>query len=77
MSVPDAAAQRLASYQRYVRSGRRDQERGDGMADAETWLEELPYDEVADTLGCTETAARLRVMRALGKLARMLNVAGT
>jgi RNA polymerase sigma-70 factor (ECF subfamily) len=35
-------------------------------------LEERPYDEVAQALGCTETAARLRVMRALGKLARVL-----
>jgi RNA polymerase sigma factor (sigma-70 family) len=33
---------------------------------------ELPYQEVAAELGCSETAARLRVMRALGKLARLL-----
>ena len=31
---------------------------------------ERPYDEVAAALGCTTTAARLRVMRGLGKLAR-------
>ena len=33
-------------------------------------LQERPYEQVAAMLGCTETAARLRVMRALGKLAR-------
>ena len=33
---------------------------------------ELPYEDVAAELGCSETAARLRVMRALGKLARLL-----
>jgi RNA polymerase sigma-70 factor (ECF subfamily) len=33
---------------------------------------ELPYERVAAALDCTETAARLRVMRALGKLARLL-----
>ena len=36
---------------------------------------ELPYQEVAVELGCSETAARLRVMRALGKLARLLRAA--
>jgi RNA polymerase sigma factor (sigma-70 family) len=35
-------------------------------------VEERPYEEIASALGCTETAARLRVMRALGKLARTL-----
>jgi RNA polymerase sigma-70 factor (ECF subfamily) len=35
-------------------------------------VDERPYDEVAAALGCTETAARIRVMRALGKLARAL-----
>jgi RNA polymerase sigma-70 factor (ECF subfamily) len=35
-------------------------------------IEERPYAEVASLLGCTETAARLRVMRALGKLARFV-----
>jgi DNA-directed RNA polymerase specialized sigma24 family protein len=35
-------------------------------------VEERPYEEIASALGCTETAARLRVMRALGKLARAL-----
>jgi RNA polymerase sigma factor (sigma-70 family) len=38
-------------------------------------VEELPYERVAVELGCTETAARLRVMRALGKLARLLRAA--
>jgi RNA polymerase sigma factor (sigma-70 family) len=33
---------------------------------------ELSYHEVALELGCSETAARLRVMRALGKLGRLL-----
>lgn len=33
---------------------------------------ELPYERVAAALVSTETAARLRVMRALGKLARLL-----
>ena len=36
---------------------------------------ELPYDEVALELDCTPTAARLRVMRALGKLAGLLGEA--
>jgi RNA polymerase sigma factor (sigma-70 family) len=36
---------------------------------------ELPYEQVAAELGCSETAARLRVMRALGKLARLLGAA--
>jgi len=35
-------------------------------------VEERPYEEIASALGCTETAARLRVMRALGKLSRVL-----
>jgi len=35
-------------------------------------VDELPYQEVAAALGCSETAARIRVMRALGKLARLL-----
>jgi RNA polymerase sigma-70 factor (ECF subfamily) len=38
-------------------------------------LEERPYGEVALALGCSETAARIRVMRALGKLARALGAA--
>jgi DNA-directed RNA polymerase specialized sigma24 family protein len=33
---------------------------------------ERPYAEVAAMLGCTETAARLRVMGALGKLSRFI-----
>ncbi|HYX89086.1 MAG TPA: sigma-70 family RNA polymerase sigma factor [Gaiellaceae bacterium] len=36
---------------------------------------ELSYQEVATELGCSETAARLRVMRALAKLARLLRAA--
>lgn len=35
-------------------------------------VDERPYDEIAVALGCTETAARLRVMRALNRLARVL-----
>jgi len=35
-------------------------------------VDERPYQEIAVRLGCTETAARLRVMRALGKLARLV-----
>jgi len=35
-------------------------------------VDERPYEEIAGRLGCTETAARLRVMRALGKLARLV-----
>jgi len=38
-------------------------------------LQELPYVEVASQLGCTEVAARIRVTRALGVLAR--SVTGT
>jgi RNA polymerase sigma factor (sigma-70 family) len=38
-------------------------------------VDELPYQEVAATLGCSETAARIRVMRALGKLGRLLEAA--
>lgn len=37
-------------------------------------VHEHPYREIASALGCTEVAARLRVMRALGKLARLLRV---
>jgi len=35
-------------------------------------VDELSYGQVAAALGCSEGAARLRVMRALGTLARML-----
>ena len=35
-------------------------------------VDELPYAQVADRLGCTELAARLRVMRALDSLTRRL-----
>jgi RNA polymerase sigma factor (sigma-70 family) len=38
---------------------------------------ELPYHKVAQELGCSETAARLRVMRALGKLAQLLGAIAT
>jgi RNA polymerase sigma-70 factor (ECF subfamily) len=38
-------------------------------------VEERPYDEVAAALGCSETAARLRVMRGLARLARLLGQA--
>jgi RNA polymerase sigma-70 factor, ECF subfamily len=36
---------------------------------------DLPYRDVAGVLGCTETAARIRVMRALDRLARLLGAA--
>ena len=36
---------------------------------------ELPYQDVAAELNCSETAARIRVMRALAKLARLLRAA--
>jgi RNA polymerase sigma factor (sigma-70 family) len=39
-------------------------------------LEERPYQEIASALSCTETAARIRVMRALGRLARLLGPSG-
>ena len=35
-------------------------------------LEELPYKQVASSLGCSEVAARIRVTRALGSLSRLL-----
>ena len=35
-------------------------------------VEERGYGEIALELGCTETAARIRVMRALGRLARLV-----
>lgn len=35
-------------------------------------VEELPYAQVASSLGCSEPAARLRVMRALDTLTRLL-----
>lgn len=35
-------------------------------------VEELPYAQVAETLGCSEGAARLRVMRALESLTKRL-----
>jgi RNA polymerase sigma-70 factor (ECF subfamily) len=38
---------------------------------------ERGYNEIAAELGCSETAARLRVMRALRQLARLLGVADT
>ena len=33
---------------------------------------DLPYEQVADSLGCSEVAARIRVTRALGTLSRLL-----
>jgi RNA polymerase sigma factor (sigma-70 family) len=35
-------------------------------------LEERRYEEIATVLGCTEVAARLRVMKALARLARLV-----
>jgi RNA polymerase sigma factor (sigma-70 family) len=35
-------------------------------------VQELPYDQVASSLDCSETAARIRVMRALASLARIM-----
>jgi DNA-directed RNA polymerase specialized sigma24 family protein len=35
-------------------------------------VDELPYDEVARRLGCSEGAARVRVSRALTRLAETL-----
>jgi DNA-directed RNA polymerase specialized sigma24 family protein len=35
---------------------------------------ELPYREVAQRLGCSEAAARVRVARGLSRLADMLEV---
>lgn len=35
-------------------------------------VDELPYEQVASSLGCSEVAARIRVTRALGTLARVL-----
>jgi RNA polymerase sigma factor (sigma-70 family) len=35
-------------------------------------VEELPYRQVASSLGCSEVAARIRVTRALGSLSRLL-----
>ncbi len=35
-------------------------------------VKELPYDEVASSLGCSQVAARIRVTRALGTLSRVL-----
>jgi len=39
-------------------------------------VHELSYEEVAAALGCSVTAARLRVMRALGSLSRAMKGAG-
>jgi RNA polymerase sigma factor (sigma-70 family) len=39
-------------------------------------VDELPYATVAERLGCTEVAARLRVMRGLDRLARALRKGG-
>jgi RNA polymerase sigma-70 factor (ECF subfamily) len=40
-------------------------------------VEDLPYAAVASRLGCTEVAARLRVMRGLNGLARAINQGGS
>jgi RNA polymerase sigma-70 factor (ECF subfamily) len=40
-------------------------------------IEELPYDEVASSLSCSEVAARIRVTRALGSLSERLKGAST
>jgi len=37
-----------------------------------TRFQDLPYDEVADVLGCTPTAARVRLHRALKRLRRVV-----
>ena len=39
-------------------------------------VDELPYATVASRLGCSELAARLRVMRGLNKLARAIDQGG-
>jgi RNA polymerase sigma-70 factor (ECF subfamily) len=39
-------------------------------------VDELPYATVASRLGCSERAARLRVMRGLNRLARAINQGG-
>jgi len=39
-------------------------------------VDQLPYDEVAGRLGCSENAARLRVSRALRRLTLALGAAG-
>ena len=39
-------------------------------------VDELPYATVAERLGCSEVAARLRVMRGLDRLARVLKGGG-
>jgi RNA polymerase sigma-70 factor, ECF subfamily len=40
-------------------------------------IEELPYDQVASSLSCSEGAARIRVTRALGSLSQRLKGAST
>jgi RNA polymerase sigma factor (sigma-70 family) len=35
-------------------------------------VDELPYERVAASLGCSQTAARIRVVRALGSLSRLM-----
>jgi RNA polymerase sigma-70 factor (ECF subfamily) len=40
-------------------------------------VDELPYAEVAGSLGCSEVAARIRVARALGTLSRLVKGAST
>jgi RNA polymerase sigma-70 factor (ECF subfamily) len=38
-------------------------------------VDELPYEEIALALGCSQVAARIRVTRALGALSRVLKAA--
>jgi RNA polymerase sigma-70 factor (ECF subfamily) len=71
----EAAEERLAADDLRPALGEalRSLPRGQREALALRVVDELPYERIAETLACTETAARLRVMRALGKLARLLN----
>jgi RNA polymerase sigma factor (sigma-70 family) len=68
----DAIDDRLAAQGTGLASALETLPQGQRDALALRVVEERPYDEVAAELGCTETAARLRVMRALGKLARLV-----
>jgi RNA polymerase sigma-70 factor (ECF subfamily) len=68
---------RLASegLQRGLRSALESLPKGQRDALELRIVAERDYQEIAAELGCSETAARLRVMRALGKLARLLRPA--
>jgi RNA polymerase sigma factor (sigma-70 family) len=70
----DAIDDRLVAQSTRVASALETLPQGQREALALRVVEGRPYDEVAAELGCTETAARLRVMRALGKLARLVGV---